>query len=254
MLFSSAPREAVSRRTRLAASFGALGYAPELLEALPEGLLRHAHPSGCPIASVKPRRGETVVDIGSGHGFDCLLLEAAAPSGVTVIGVDRWSEPFGSVPFVTADGASLPLAAGTADWVTLNGVLCVVPEPERVLDEAFRVLRPGGRLSLGLLLHSLPPPLGWAARRLAGIRGGRSEEGYRAMLRRQGFLRVRVEARHRYTLEQAADLWGTGAGTRRLLRWGRAGWARPVSKRVIERFHGIDVSAVKPAGAPPLRS
>lgn len=135
-------------------------YTPEQLAVLPEGLLTSSYATGNPVAWASPRPGETVVDIGSGAGVDSIL--AALAVGVTgrVVGVDLTAEmcqaasgyaaEAGAVTarFVQGEAESLPLADDSADVVVSNSVVSVTVRKTRVLAEAYRVVRPGGRIAL----------------------------------------------------------------------------------------------------------
>lgn len=125
--------------------------------------------------------GEQVLDLGSGGGIDCLLAAQAVGAPGSVVGVDFLPEMvergrssaaasrLDNVQFVLAEIEDLPLPDASVDVVISNGVVNLSPRKVRVLAEAFRVLRPGGRLAVAdlVLEHDLPPeiathPAGWA--------------------------------------------------------------------------------------------
>lgn len=183
-------------------------YPPEELAGLPEEVVRMALGIGNPVRHADLRLGEDVVDLGSGGGIDCLLAgRAVGPSG-SVVGVDFLSDMVArateaaavagssNVRFVEGLIEDLPLADDTVDVVISNGVVNLSPRKVRVFAEAFRVLRPGGRLAIVdlVLEHDLPPeiqthPAAWAGCLSGALSGIALYKG----LRRAGFQEVALE-------------------------------------------------------------
>ena len=183
-------------------------YSPEELAGLPEETIRIALGVGNPVRHADLRPGEDVVDLGSGGGIDCLLAgRAVGPTG-SVVGVDflpdmvaraKGAAAKASLPnvrFVEGEIEALPLPDESADVVISNGVVNLSPRKVRVLSEAFRVLRPGGRVAIVdlVLEHDLPPeiqthPAAWAG----CLSGALSEVALYKGLRRAGFRDVSLE-------------------------------------------------------------
>ena len=187
------------------------------------GVDRPGVPSfGCgnPLAFAEVKPGETVVDLGSGPGFD--LIQAAkrvGPSGL-VIGVDmtdamieearRNAARAGFANIEVRKGLieNLPVAAGSVDWVISNCVINLSPEKPRVFAEIARVLRPGGRFRISdIVVESLPE---WirtnAAAYAACVAGAIPEREYVAGLEAAGLVDVKVESRLVYDAAQIRSL------------------------------------------------
>lgn len=201
-----------------------MGYSADELAAVPEGAnlgLGCGNPQA--IASMQP--GETVVDLGSGAGFDCFL--ASRQVGVTghVIGVDMTHEMLAkarenaakvgasNVEFRLGDIEHLPIADSTADVILSNCVINLVPDEAQVFRDAFRVLKPGGRLAISDVVNIKPltPDLAFDRALMCGcIAGAAPSTDVEVWLQAAGFRDVRVTVK-----DESRDLvasWAPGRG------------------------------------------
>jgi len=202
----------------LAISFG---YSADELATLPQGAnlgLSCGNPQA--LARIKP--GETVLDLGSGAGFDCLLAaHKVGPTG-RVIGIDMTDAmlvkaranaektALGNVEFRKGEIEALPVEDNSIDVVISNCVLNLVPDKDRAFREIRRVLKPGGRLAVSDMAWQTEPPV--ALRQdmeaLVGCVGGALVLGdYVSRLKRAGFARVDVE-RHPEAARTMAEAMG----------------------------------------------
>ena len=183
-----------------------MGYSEAELAAVPEGAnlgLGCGNPQA--VAAMKP--GETVVDLGSGAGFDCFLAARQVGGSGHVIGVDMTHEMLkkaranaarigaGNVEFRLGELEHLPVADDAADVVISNCVINLVPDKEQVFREAFRVLKPGGRLAVSDILNTvpLPPELQADPALLCGcVAGAAPAERIESWLAGAGFVDVRL--------------------------------------------------------------
>jgi SAM-dependent methyltransferase len=202
----------------LAISFG---YSAEELATLPEGA-NLGLSCGNPQAVAAMRPGETVLDLGSGAGFDCFL--AARKVGPTghVIGVDMTDAMLqkaranagktglANVEFRKGDIDALPVDDASVDVVISNCVLNLVPDKDRAFREIHRVLKPGGRLAVSDMAWELEPAASVRQdlEALVGCIGGALVlDHYVSRLKRAGFACVQVE-KHAEAARKMIDVSG----------------------------------------------
>jgi arsenite methyltransferase len=183
-----------------------MGYSDVELAAVPEGAnlgLGCGNPQA--IAGLKP--GEIVVDLGSGAGFDCFLAAQQVGAAGHVIGVDMTHEMLrkarenagkiaaSNVEFRLGELEHLPIADNTADVILSNCVINLVPDKAQVFREAYRVLKPGGRLAVSDVVNTTPlsAELQADTALLCGcIAGAAPADRIKAWLAEAGFADVRV--------------------------------------------------------------
>lgn len=184
----------------------ALGYSNEDIESGPQGAnlgLGCGNPQI--IASLKP--GETVLDLGSGGGFDCFLAARAVGDSGHVIGVDMTPDMItrakknaektgiGNVEFRLGEIENLPVADSSVDVIISNCVINLSPEKNRVFNEAYRVLKKGGRLAVSdiVSISELPETIKADMKMYSAcISGASTIDEVETMLRNAGFSDISV--------------------------------------------------------------
>ena len=183
-----------------------LGYSAEQSATVPEAA-NLGLGCGNPLAIASLQRGQTVLDLGSGAGVDCFLAaRVVGPSG-TIIGVDMTHEMlekarenahkngFHDVEFRFGEIEALPVSDETVDVIISNCVINLSPEKQHVFTEAYRVLKPGGRLAIADVVATavLPEEIrgDWAA--YTGCMAGASQIcELEEMLREAGFEEIKI--------------------------------------------------------------
>jgi SAM-dependent methyltransferase len=201
-----------------------LGYSEAELAAVPAGAnlgLGCGNPQA--IAAMQP--GETVIDLGSGAGFDCFLAARQVGAAGRVIGVDMTHEMLakaranaatisaGNVEFRLGELEHLPVADNTADVAISNCVINLVPDKAQVFREAFRVLKPGGRLAISDVINVKPLPAELRAdpTLLCGcVAGAAPATEIEAWLAAAGFVDVRIAVKSES--REPISEWAPGRG------------------------------------------
>jgi arsenite methyltransferase len=183
-----------------------IGYSDEDVNNVPDGA-NLGLGCGNPLAVASLKEGETVLDLGSGAGFDCFLAANKVGQGGRVIGVDMTPEMlekarenalkgnYINVEFRLGEIENLPAADRSVDVIISNCVINLAPDKRRVFKEAFRVLRPGGRLMVSdiVLTKELPEAIRDSVQAYIGcVSGAILEEEYLGAIEAAGFQDVRV--------------------------------------------------------------
>jgi len=195
-----------------------MGYTEEELKSIPEksnlGL-------GCgnPVALASLKKGETVIDLGSGGGIDCFLAAKKVGETGKVIGVDMTPAMidkarenarkgnYKNVEFRLGEIENLPIADNTADVMISNCVINLAPNKKRVFEEAFRTLKPEGRLMVSdiVLLKELPEAFKKRAHPASCVQGAMMKDKYLETLEQAGFHDVKIIKETQYSFEDVAD-------------------------------------------------
>ena len=190
---------------------GNLGYSSEECEIVPEGS-NLGLGCGNPQAIASLKEGHTVLDLGSGGGFDCFLASKSVGDTGKVIGVDMTPEMislarnnakkgnFMNTEFRLGEIEHLPVADSSIDVIISNCVINLSPEKEEVFAEAFRVLKPCGRLAISdiVLFRPLTDDLKYHPSLYSGcVSGASSVEELKVILHNSGFNKIKIEPKHK---------------------------------------------------------
>jgi arsenite methyltransferase len=177
-------------------------YPAELLTELPEDVTSFSLGCGDPITLAALQPGQTVLDLGSGGGLDCFLAAKKVGESGRAIGVDMTPEMIErarataerlqvkNVEFRQGLLEALPVEAGTVDVAISNCVINLAPDKGKVLDEVFRVLKPGGKLAVSDVVTDgpLPDEIKTSLTAWAGCMAGALDiREYKAALEAAGF-------------------------------------------------------------------
>jgi SAM-dependent methyltransferase len=213
-----------SPASEFATAASRIGYSADELQAVPEGAnlgLGCGNPQA--IAALQP--GEVLVDLGSGAGFDCLLAARQVGPNGHVIGVDMTQEMLSkardnaarigaaNVEFRLGEIEHLPIADNTADVIISNCVINLVPDKAQVFREAYRVLKPAGRLAISDVVNINPLPAELAADKalLCGcVAGAASVQAIESWLTEAGFVDISIQVKPES--REVVASWAKGRG------------------------------------------
>lgn len=185
---------------------GEMGYSDEEMTQVPEGA-NLGLGCGNPVAIASLKEGETVLDLGSGAGFDAFLAVAKVGETGRVIGVDMTDEMlkkarenakkagFDNVEFRKGDIEDLPVKDEEVDVVISNCVINLAPDKEKVFKETYRVLKSGGRLMVSdvVLTKPLPEEIKNDEELLSGcVSGAILKKDYISLLEKTGFKEIKI--------------------------------------------------------------
>jgi ubiquinone/menaquinone biosynthesis C-methylase UbiE len=183
-----------------------IGYSEEDIKTVPEGA-NLGLGCGNPVALASLKEGETVLDLGSGAGFDCFLAADKVGKDGRVIGIDMTPEmvekarengekgKYKNVEFRLGEIEHLPAADSSVDIIISNCVINLAPDKNNVFMEAFRVLKPGGRLMISdiVLLKELPDSIKSSIEAYVGcVSGAVMKDKYIGAIKEAGFKEVRI--------------------------------------------------------------
>jgi arsenite methyltransferase len=192
-----------------------IGYSEEEINEVPEGA-NLGLGCGNPVALASLKPGEVVLDLGSGAGFDCFLAAARVGPTGRVIGVDMTSEmldkaranlrkgQYSNVEFRLGEIENLPVADDTVDAIISNCVINLSPDKKRVFREAFRVLKPAGRLMVSdiVVLKELPQNIKDSIAAYVGcIAGASVKNDYLSEIKAAGFQNIQVVGESFYPID-----------------------------------------------------
>jgi len=213
---------------------------------------------GNPTALAELKPGETVLDLGSGGGIDVLLsARRVGPTG-KAFGLDMTDEMLAlaeenkrrsglaNVHFLKGEIENIPLPDGSVDVIISNCVINLSGDKDRVLREAFRVLKPGGRFAVSdvVVRGEVPPAIRRSMELWAGcVAGALSDRDYLDKLAAAGFERAEIEVTRVYRADDARDLLA-----------GRGADVEALASEVDGKFVSAFIRAVKPTGTAAARA
>jgi arsenite methyltransferase len=233
-----------------------VGYSDEEMAAAPAGA-NLGLGCGNPVALASLKEGEAVLDLGSGAGFDCFLAAKKVGGKGRVIGVDMTPEMLekarenarkagvANVEFRLGEIENLPVADNSVDAVISNCVINLAPDKERVFAEAFRALKPGGRLMVSDLVLTAPLPKAVQesiAAYVGCLAGASLKADYLRAIKQAGFENVNVASEESFPVELMQNDPTTQAVVRDL----------KVTREEVVRIAGTVVS-VKVSARKPVR-
>jgi arsenite methyltransferase len=197
----------------------AIGYSEKELKSVPEGA-NLGLGCGNPVALASLKKGEIVLDLGSGAGFDCFLSADRVGKKGKVIGVDMTPEMlekarenarkgnYKNVEFRLGEIENLPVADNSVDAVISNCVINLSPDKKSVFKEAFRALKPSGRLMVSdiVLLKELPEALKNSVQAYVGcLAGAMMKDDYIKSIKAAGFRKVKIVEETSFPIDYMAN-------------------------------------------------
>jgi len=231
-----------------------IGYSEEELNSVPEGA-NLGLGCGNPVALASLKYGETVLDLGSGAGLDCFLAAAKVGDKGKVIGVDMTPEMIDkarenakkskrkNVEFRLGEIENLPVADNSVDVIISNCVINLSANKKRVFDEAFRVLKPGGRIMVSdiVLLRELPEAIKKSVKAYVGcLSGAMLKEEYLRTIEEAGFQNVKIIKESNFPIEYMANDPTAKAVKEQL------GLSNKITKEIANTAASIQVYGLKP--------
>jgi ubiquinone/menaquinone biosynthesis C-methylase UbiE len=231
-----------------------IGYNTEELESVPKGATV-SFGCGNPVAMASLKKGETVVDLGSGGGLDCFLAASKVGENGKVIGVDMTPEMLDkarenlgkskhkNVEFRLGEIENLPVADNTADAIISNCVINLSPNKKQVFEDAFRVLKPGGRLMISdiVLLRDLPNALKRSAKAYVNcVSGAVMKDEYLKLVRNAGFKNVEIIEENQFPVEAYIN----DEDSRKLMK--DLDISSKNAKEIVNSIASVKVCGVKP--------
>jgi len=232
-----------------------IGYRDEDIEGVPDGA-NLGLGCGNPVAMASLKEGEVVLDLGSGAGFDCFIAANKVGRSGKVIGVDMTAEmlekarenahkgDYHNVEFRLGEIEHIPAADNSVDVVISNCVINLSPDKTAVFNEAFRVLKPGGRLMVSdiVLEGELPDVVRKSAAAYVGcISGAALKEDYLSLIREAGFTEVDVLESQVFPIDFINSDETVIAAIDKL------GLSRNEIDNLLVAVHSAKVKAIKPA-------
>jgi SAM-dependent methyltransferase len=233
-------------------------YGADQTSGLPLEAIQASFGCGNPTALATIKPGETVLDLGSGGGIDVLLsARRVGPTG-KVFGLDMTDDMLAlarenqqkagvtNVEFLKGDIEDIPLPADAVDLIISNCVINLSPNKDRALKEAFRVLKPGGRLAVSdiVVRGTIPEEIRHSVELWAGcVAGALEEKVYLEKLKEAGFEQISIEPTRVYTTDDAREFI-IGAGLD----------VDVVAQAVDGKFMSGFIRAVKPVSQAPCCS
>jgi len=244
-----------------------MGYTDKELQSVPEGA-NLSLGCGNPVALASLKEGETIIDLGSGAGIDCFLAAKKVGEKGKVIGVDMTHEMidkarenakkgnYTNVEFRLGEIENLPIADNTVDVIISNCVINLSPNKKRIFQEAFRVLKPGGRLMVSdiVLLKELSENIKKRAHPASCVRGAIVKNKYLETIQQVGFHDVRIIDEKQYSFEDVVNdpnarviVANPNKNTQELKRVSELKEeAKEIVKETLASTTSINVSAIKP--------